>query len=57
MKQLTDEELYKIWNAGMTFKELVQNAYEHGYQDATKKIKNIESNNNLDDNLIANDLY
>ena len=34
MKKLTDEEIDGFWNAGDTFRELVQAAYERGYQDA-----------------------
>ena len=34
MKKLTDEEIDGFWNSGDTFRELVQAAYERGYQDA-----------------------
>ena len=34
MKKLNDEEINTIWLSGMHFTEMVQAAYERGYQDA-----------------------
>jgi hypothetical protein len=34
MKKLTDEEINIIWTSELSFRELVQAAYERGYQDA-----------------------
>jgi hypothetical protein len=40
MKQLTDEEICEIWGSGATFNQLVQSAYERGYQDGVIKEMN-----------------
>jgi hypothetical protein len=40
MKQLTDEEICEIWDSGATFNQLVQAAYERGYQDGVIKEMN-----------------
>lgn len=32
MARLTDEEIDNMWEDGMSFKELVQEAFEHGYK-------------------------
>lgn len=37
MKQLSKEELSEIWVRGMSFDELIQTAYERGYQDGVIK--------------------
>ena len=40
MKQLSKEELADIWVSGMSFDELIQSAYERGYQDGVIKEMN-----------------
>ena len=40
MKQLSKEELADIWVRGMSFDELIQSAYERGYQDGVIKEMN-----------------
>jgi hypothetical protein len=37
MKKLTDEEINIIWTSELSFRELVQTAYERGYQDCVIK--------------------
>jgi hypothetical protein len=37
MKKLTDEEINIIWTSELSFRELVQTAYERGYQDGVIK--------------------
>ena len=34
MKKLTDEEINELWTGNISFGELVQAAYDRGYQDA-----------------------
>ena len=40
MKKLTKEELSEIWVAGISFDELIQSAYERGYQNGVIKEMN-----------------
>jgi hypothetical protein len=55
MKKLTDEEINIIWTSELSFRELVQAAYERGYQDAVINNDNglrrlVKDMNELDSN-------
>ena len=55
MKKLNDEEINTIWLSGMHFTEMVQAAYERGYQDAVINNDNglrrlVKDMNELDSN-------